>query len=51
MVVLQLPQGFNILPVPGIAIGSEECKDDGDVRAFFPGFMFWWASLDRVSKS
>lgn len=51
MVVLQLPQVFNILPVPRIVVGSGECRDDGDVRAFFPGFMFWWDSPDRVSKS
>lgn len=45
MVVLYLLQVGNILCVPG------EGKDDDDVMALLPGFMFWRASLHRVSKS
>lgn len=40
-VVLHLLQVVNILSVPGAMLCSGEDKDDGDVMALVPGFMFW----------
>ena len=43
--VLHLLQVVNMLSVPGAMLSSGEDKDDGDIMALVPGFLFFFSFI------